>query len=307
MNDIEVNKNVQSIAITGVNGFVGKHLAREIKANGFKVIGIGREPEIDEELIDVVSDYISVDLASSWPETGPVDAVIHLAGLAAVGPSFDHPQDYININSALITNMAEYFLGAGHKPRLLIVSSGAIYDPNQSLPLTEESRIGINSPYAVSKVLVENQCEYYRNRGLDCIVVRPFNHIGPGQMAGFLIPDVLEQLKSGETVTVGNISTKRDYTDVRDIARAYRLLATAPQLNHHLYNACSGTSTSGEEIVDQLKASLNKQSVEVIIDQSKVRPTDPANIYGDYSRLLADTGWRPEFTLEQTIADIIGD
>lgn len=295
------------IVITGVNGFVGKHLARELVSHNITVIGIGREPELDGELIEAVSDYISVDLVSSWPETGPVDAVIHLAGLAAVGPSFERPQDYININSALITNMAEYFLKHDHKPRLLIVSSGAIYDPNQPLPLSEESRIGMNSPYAVSKVLVENQCEYYRNQGLDCIVVRPFNHIGPGQMPGFLIPDVLGQLKSGESVTVGNISTKRDYTDVRDIARAYRLLATASQLNHHLYNACSGASTSGIEIVDQLKAALNKRSVEAVVDQSKVRPTDPVDIYGDCSRLTADTGWKPEFTLKQTIADIIGD
>ncbi len=295
------------IVITGVNGFVGKHLTRELVSHDITVIGIGREPEIDKELIDVVSDYIPVDLASSWPGTGSVDAVIHLAGLAAVGPSFDHPQDYININSALITNMAEYFLWAGHKPRLLIVSSGAIYDPNQSLPLTEESRIGMNSPYAVSKVLVENQCEYYRNRGLDCIVVRPFNHIGPGQTGGFLIPDVLEQLKSGETVTVGNISTKRDYTDVRDIARAYRLLATTPGLQHTLYNACSGKSTSGEEIVDRLKTALSKSSAKVFVDQTKVRPTDPIDIYGDCSRLMADTGWKPKFTLEQTLADIIGE
>jgi len=254
-----------------------------------------------------LKDYVEVDLAKEWAKTSAVSAVIHLAGLAAVGPSFDAPQDYITVNSAMLTNMCEYYLKQDTRPRLVVISSGAIYDPNQPLPLTEGSRINMNSPYAVSKVLVENQCEYYRNRGLDCIVVRPFNHIGPGQSPGFLVPDIIEQLKTRGEVLVGNIATKRDYTDVRDITRAYRLLATAPNLTHVTYNACSGESISGTEIVDLLKAEMNKQDVRVKIDQTKVRPTDPGDIYGDCSRLISDTGWKPEYSLRQTLADIINE
>ncbi|MCA9313617.1 GDP-mannose 4,6-dehydratase, partial [Candidatus Saccharibacteria bacterium] len=92
-----------------------------------------------------------------------------------------------------------------------------------------------------------------------------------------------------------------------DITRAYRLLATAPNLTHVTYNACSGESISGTEIVDLLKAEMNKQDVRVKIDQTKVRPTDPGDIYGDCSRLISDTGWKPEYSLRQTLADIINE
>ena len=269
------NKN-NKVAVTGINGFVGKHLARELRSNGIGVVGIAHNTTVSTELDGVVDEYYSADLTAEWPAISGVDAVVHLAGLAAVGPSFDDPQAYIERNSAMVTHMAEHYLDRDQKPRLVVVSSGAIYDPEHTMPLTEEAATSLTSPYVVSKVLVENQCSYYRNRGLDCIVVRPFNHIGPGQLGGFLVPDVVRQLREGSSLTVGNISTKRDYTDVRDIARAYRLLATIPKLDHAIYNACSGSSTSGENIINILRELMGKQDAEVTVDQSKVRPTDPA-------------------------------
>jgi len=299
-------KHSKHIAITGVNGFVGKHLTRELAKNDISVIGIGREATVDSQISGLLSDYFVADLSQKWPELPNVDAVIHLAGLAAVAPSFDDPQSYIAVNSSMVTHMAEYYLEVNKKPRLLVVSSGAIYDPDQAMPLTEASTVGFSSPYAVSKILVENQCRYYRTRGLDCVIVRPFNHIGPGQLGGFLVPDVIKQLQSGESLTVGNITTKRDYTDVRDIAHAYYLLATAPTLNHVVYNACAGTSVSGEDIVERLKQLTHKQNAQVKVDQSKIRPTDPADIYGDASALTADTGWVPKISLEQTLTDTVG-
>ena len=293
------------IVVTGVNGFVGKHLVRVLHKNNLSVIGIGRETAVDPEIRGLISDYVVADLSQLWPKLSNVDCVIHLAGLAAVGPSFDDPQRYITANSSMVTHMAEYYLVAEKKPRLIVVSSGAIYESNQMMPLTEKSVVGFNSPYAVSKILVENQCKYYRTRDLDCVVVRPFNHIGPGQLEGFLVPDVINQLKNGSSVTVGNISTKRDYTDVRDIARAYYLLATKPKLNHVVYNICSGKSVSGEEIVNTLKKLAYAESATIQIDRSKIRPTDPPDIYGDASALKSDVGWEPEITLKQTLRDAL--
>ena len=298
-------KDVQKVAVAGVNGFVGKHLVRELVNNGIRVVGIGRELNADSDIAEIITEYIPVDLTVQWPGIGQIDAIINLAGLAAIGPSFERPQQYISLNSAMITNMAEYYLVQPSKPRIIIISSGAIYDPDQAMPLTESSAIGFSSPYAVSKVLAENQCNYYRNRGLDCIIVRPFNHIGPGQLGGFLVPDVIAQLKNGDSLTVGNITTKRDYTDVRDIVKAYRMLATVPKLNHVIYNACSGTSVSGQEIVETLQKILGKIDVKVSVDHSKIRPTDPADIYGDATALKSDTNWSPEISLEQTLADCV--
>ncbi len=293
------------IAVTGINGFVGKHLARELSSNGIEVIGIGMDGQASSEISRCVDHYFMADLSMSWPDIGDVDAVVHLAGLAAVGPSFTNPQKYISVNSSMFTLMAEYYLGRPTRPRLVVVSSGAIYGSLQPMPLKEQSDLGYSSPYAISKVLVENQCKYYINRGLDCIVVRPFNHIGPGQGSGFLVPDLIDQLRQSNSVTVGDLSTKRDYTDVRDIARAYRLLATTQNLTQSVYNACSGHSTSGKEILELIQNAMKKESADVIIDTTKIRPNDPNEIYGSADALHNDTGWTPSVSLKDTICDIV--
>lgn len=301
--------NTQRIVITGINGFVGHHLTRELTSQGISVIGIGQDESVTPELQGIVAEYHSANLIEAWPKIENVDGVIHLAGLAAVGPSFDNPQRYINANSAMVTNMCEAFLAQDKKPRILAVSSGAVYSSNQEMPITEDSKVGFSSPYAVSKILTENQCAYYRNRGLDCIVVRPFNHVGPGQGNGFLLPDITTNLqeakKNGTSLMVGNLKSKRDYTDVRDVVKAYYLLATTPTLNHAIYNVCSGKSTSGEEILEHIQKITGITDVPVEIDQAKIRPNDPADIYGSSTRLQSDTKWKPATSLNQTIADYI--
>ncbi len=297
------------IVISGINGFVGHHLAHRLVEWGNEVIGIGHDAEVLEPLKDIVSEYYSADLTTTWPDIPDADGVIHLAGLAAVGPSFDDPQRYINMNSAMVTHMCEYYAAQDKKPRLLVVSSGAIYDPNQPMPLDESAAIGFSSPYAVSKILVENQCAYYRNRGLDCVIVRPFNHIGPGQGLGFILPDFYDRLSKLEdksaAISVGNIETRRDYTDVRDIVDAYTRLVTALELKASLYNVCSGASLSGREILDQLKAAMHLDSVSFEVDPSLVRPTDIDNIVGDSSRLQSELGWSPTHQIHQTIQDFV--
>lgn len=295
--------------VTGVNGFVGQHLTRELAANNILVIGVGREKYSDQGIADLIGEYYCADLAKEWPDISEApDAIIHLAGLAAVGPSFDNPQDYVSINSAMITHMAEFYKGRAQKPRIIVVSSGAIYDPSQPMPLSEKSVIGFSSPYTVSKVLVENLCSYYRHLGLDCVVVRPFNHIGPGQATGFLVPDLVQQISEAGPegkIKVGNLATKRDYTDVRDVVRAYRLIATAPDLQHTIYNVCSGKSTSGNDILSLILERMNASNIQVKTDRSRFRPTDAQDIYGDASRIKEDTGWQPKIPLPQTIDDFL--
>lgn len=299
--------NKEKVVISGINGFVGQHLAKALSAQGISVVGVGNEPEVYENIANIVDSYFSQNLIDGWPDTGPIKSVIHLAGLAAVGPSFDDPQLYINANSAMVTNLCEYYLKQESKPRIIIVSSGAIYSPDQPMPITEDSAIGLSSPYAVSKVLNENQATYYRNRGLDCVVVRPFNHIGPGQTLGFILPDFYKRISesSGAIIKAGNINTRRDYTDVRDIVKAYSLLALTPELQSDVYNICSGQSLAGSEILDKLKLAMNRPEVIFEIDPSLVRPTDIQEIVGDSSRLRNELRWQPQFTIDQTIADFV--
>jgi GDP-4-dehydro-6-deoxy-D-mannose reductase len=295
------------VVITGVSGFVGYHLASELKSNDVSVIGVGYEEEAPAHLDDVIDEYISADLTQNWPGIESVDSIIHLAGFAAVGPSFDNPQKYINGNSSMVTHMCEYYLGQDKKPRVVIISSGAIYDADQSMPISETGRVGFNSPYAVSKILTENQAEYYRGRGLECVVLRPFNHIGPGQAEGFILPDLYKQLSENSEgkIMVGNLETRRDYTDVRDIVRAYGKMALAPNLKHGLYNVCSGRSLSGMEILNALKTCLNKENVVTEVDQSKIRPNDIMEIIGDSSRLQEELDWHPNISIGQTIQDFV--
>lgn len=292
------------IVITGAGGFVGRHLSAILHENSHYIIGAGRE-----ESCDYVDEYYQADLSQTWPSAiKDIDAIVHLAGLATVGPSFDAPQTYININSAIVTNMCEALLTTNDHPRLIVVSSGSVYDPHQALPITENGIVSLSSPYSVSKILVENQAEYYRNRGLDCVVVRPFNHIGSGQLNGFLLPDLYEKIVDAEQdaiIRVGNITTKRDYTDVRDIVRAYAMLATSDTLAHTVYNLCSGVSHSGEEIFQTLRGVLGREDVQYSIDKTLLRPTDPQDIVGDSSRLKNELGWAPEIGLDKTIADFV--
>ncbi len=300
----------QKVVISGINGFVGHHLARELDSAGIAVIGIGLDAVVDSDITDIVSSYYQSDLSATWPNIPNVTAVIHLAGLAAVGPSFDNPQKYINVNSSMVTNLCEYYLKQAVKPRIVVVSSGAIYSSNQSMPISEAGEIGFSSPYAVSKILNENQVTYYRNRGLDCVVARPFNHIGPGQKEGFILPDFysrLSQLDSNEqqTIQTGNIETRRDYTDVRDIARAYSKLALAPKLDHIIYNICSGVSLSGREILDELKTAMKLPNIQYETDPSLVRPTDAMEIIGDASRLKSELDWVPLIDIHQTVLDFV--
>lgn len=300
----------KQVVITGINGFVGHHLAATLHSHNIEVIGIGRDRSASSQVRGLLSHYYQADLSKEWPEISTADGIIHLAGLAAIGPSFEKPQDYITSNSSMVTHMAENYLGQSKKPRILIVSSGAIYDSHQPLPLTEDSAVGFTSPYAVSKVLVENQAAYYRGRGLDIVIARPLNHIGPGQLDGFIVPDFFKKLQAvtttePTTIRVGNIKTRRDYTDVRDVVAAYHLLITAPRLKYNTYNVCSGVSVSGEEILELLKNAAQKPNVTFEIDPALVRPTDAMEIYGDPARLQKELGWHPNVSLTKTIDDFV--
>ena len=150
----------------------------------------------------------------------------------------------------------------------------------------------------------------YREEGLDCVVARPFNHIGPGQLPGFILPDLYQKASEAKannssSINVGNLTTRRDYTDVRDVAKAYVRLATAETLNHGIYNVCSGRSVSGEEILTMLLEEMNAKDISPQVDDSLFRPSDAQELFGDSSRLMQDTGWSPSINISRTIADFV--
>lgn len=303
------------VLITGVSGFVGKHLARELYEQSHLVTGLGYSQLEDSTLSGLLQEYWFYDLTKPEQvaklDLSGIDAVINLAGLARVGESFNNPEVYKSVNVKVLSTLAEELLKQNSAARIVAVSTGAVYDANQPMPLQENSKTTHkSSPYASSKLHMEKAAEEFRSKGLDIIIVRPFNHIGPGQGEGFLLPDlyskVEQALKSDKIIKVGNISTRRDYTDVRDIVRAYAMLALTPTLKHGIYNVCSGKSRTGEEILKLLLETMGAEdSLKVEIDQSLIRPSDPSNLYGNYERLRTETGWRPLIALEQTVRDFV--
>jgi len=303
----------ETIVVTGVNGFVGEHVAREFKTRGFSVVGVGFDSEPNERAASLLDKYVVCNLLNEEDiianlSLKDVRAIIHLAGLAAVGQSFDQPQRFMTENGVMVHNVLAQATRDEMKGRVVAISTGALYDPNQPLPLNESSKTNPNSPYAVGKLMSEDVVHYHRMRGVDAVIARPFNHIGPGQGPGFLLPDLLEQLQTAKetgTLLVGNIKTKRDYTDVRDIARAYAELALAPSLEHDTYNICSGKSLSGETILAHIQEVTGIKDVKVEVDPARIRPNDIEDIYGDSSRLSSETDWKPEIAIEQTIKDFV--
>jgi GDP-4-dehydro-6-deoxy-D-mannose reductase len=299
---------VKTILVTGSNGFVGTHLSLELSNHGYRVIGVDRNGD------KATANYRSVDLTKSSDvqkiDFKEIDAVIHLAGLAAVGPSFDEPMKYITTNIGIEVNLFEAALQQNTKPKFLIISSGALYDTSAKLPLTEKSKVLPSSPYSVSKLGQEQVGLYYQTRGFECVIARPFNHIGPGQGLGFLLPDLAKQIAdiekdNGGVVLVGNLESSRDYTDVRDIVRAYRLLLEKGK-SGEIYNICSGAAVSGNEILTNL-VSLTNSKVIIKKDPERLRPSDTPILFGSNAKIYKDTGWKPEIKLAKTLSDVMID
>ncbi len=305
------------ILVTGVNGFVGHHVAERLHESGYEVLGVDRRPELQDNLSGIVGEYVSCDLTDSEAiksiNLDTVSAIINLAGLAKVGESRGQAELYDRVNIGVHTTLYDECLRQGVSPRIIAVSTGAVYDPHQPLPQTEDSKLvdkDTTVEYVASKIKMEETVAGYREKGLDVIIARPFNHTGPGQLPGFLIPDIGEQLAvakaEGKPLMVGNLDTKRDYTDVRDVAKAYVLLATIDRdrLKHDLYNICSGKSVKGRVIVGALTGAFGVPDIELKVDPKLLRgDKEIMELRGSSDRLQQDTGWKQTISPEQMVKD----
>ena len=299
-----------NILVTGAAGFVGRHLVKELQDNNHNVFAAVNNGEHLDDGVTTLMANLAIREQVEALNLRNIEAVIHLAGLAAVAASYDDPQLYIETNSSIQTNLFETFVQQDIRPKVLVISSGSLYDPRAEMPINEESSVSPTSPYAVSKITQEAQAHYYRHRGFETVVARPFNHTGPGQREGFIVPDFAKQiveakLGNRKSISVGNLSAERDYTDVRDITRAYRLLIES-DIATGTYNICSGKSYSGQSILDKL-LELSGVTIEIVEDPARMRPAEIPKIYGDHSKLTKDTNWNPEISLEQTLQDALDD
>jgi len=287
--------------ITGGGGFVGHWLAAHLRDEGDHVVAIDREVEITDP--DAVSDAVS---------TAAPDAIYHLAALSHVGQSWGAPLEVLRVNVLGTAAVLEAAVRCGNGPRVLVTSSaevyGAVTDP-ALLPLVETSPTAPLTPYAASKLAAEAVvAQAYHGYGLPVVTVRPFNHIGPGQSDQFAVSALAHRIVEAEArgagaIPVGNLSARRDFTDVRDVVRAYRLLVVTGDPGA-VYNVCSGTDVAIAEIAELLQG-LAGRSVELRTDPDLVRPVEVPVLRGDPGRLRAATGWAPAIPLEQTLADVL--
>lgn len=291
--------------VTGGLGFVGRHLVAHLEACGDEVITLDHHGDLPVDITDGAA--LTAAVASVAPE-----AVYHLAGWADVGASWSRPVEVLRVNAEGTLNVLEACRGAGVE-RVLAVASADVYGlvTEADLPLVESAPVRPTSPYAASKVAADALAlQAFLGYGLGVIRVRPFNHLGPGQSEGFVAPALAARIARAErdghdSIAVGNLSARRDFTDVRDVVRAYRLLVEHGEPGE-VYNVCCGVDTPVQDLADRLVA-MARRPVALAPDPSLMRPVDLPVLRGDASKLAAATGWRPELTLDQTLSDLLDD
>lgn len=290
--------------VTGGGGFVGQHLVRHLEACGDEVTATDRSTG-GCDILDAPA------LLDTFRRVQP-EVVYHLAGASDVGGSWQTPQATFRANAEGTLNVLWAAREAGCE-RVLTVGSADVYGKvtADDLPITEDLPLRPVSPYAASKCAADHVAlQAYLGYDQTVIRARPFNHLGPGQTDRFVAPALAgrvarNELKGDEVVMVGNLSPKRDFTDVRDVVRAYRLMVEHGKAGA-VYNVCSGTAIAVQELAEQF-ISMAKIPMRLEADPDLQRPVDIPVLLGDSSRLRADTGWQPEIPLEQTLQDLLDD
>jgi GDP-4-dehydro-6-deoxy-D-mannose reductase len=288
--------------ITGAVGFVGGHLTDRLAADGAEVTGPSRD-ELD--LLD--ADATRRAVADLQP-----DAVFHLAALASVGDSWQAPAETFDNNTRATLNLLEAVRAEAPGAVVLHAGSGEQYGPvrEERLPVTEDEPPRPQNPYAVSKAAADLLAGFYADaHGLRVIRTRAFNHAGPGQSDGYVVSAFARQIADAEragrselVIETGNLAPRRDFTDVRDVVRAYALAVERGE--PATYNVCSGVSVPVADILARL-AALTDLRVEQRTDPSRLRKHEVMDIRGSHDRLTEATGWQPEIALDRTLADTL--
>lgn len=310
------------ILITGINGFVAQHflsfLAKQEEA--FTVLGIGRsEPSFNsEEFAPLKIEFAKVDLLNR-EHVGDIlkdfkpQYLLHLASISSVGHSWKNPNDSFVNNTNIFLNLVDQIRLLDIPCRVLSIGSSEEYGnvSQVQLPLTEESPLNPISPYAVARVSQEMISKIYADGyGMDIIMTRSFNHIGPGQKNVFVISSFAKQLvhiandpSASKMVTTGDLSIIRDFVDVRDVVKAYYLLLKHGKKGE-VYNICSGTGVSLQQIMDTMCTILDIK-ITLQQDANLIRPNDNRIIVGSAAKIKDDLGWSPEISLDKSLTDII--
>jgi GDP-4-dehydro-6-deoxy-D-mannose reductase len=308
------------VLITGITGFVGSHMAEYALAKGAQVFGSYRwrsKTENIEHLRSKVtfieSDLRDVSSVRSLLEVSVPDYVVHLAAQSFVGVSWHAPAETLTTNILSQVNLLEALRGLKMSPRLLAVGSSEEYGLvfEDELPIKETNPLRPLSPYAVSKVTQDMMAyQYFKSYGLPIIRTRAFNHEGPRRGDVFVTSNFARQVAEiaaglrEPVVYVGDLTPRRDYSDVRDVVRGYWLLLERGEPGE-VYNLCSGRSWSIQQVLDFVLKLSTVKGIEVKTDPARLRPSDVMILEGDPGKMHKATGWKTEIPFERTLTELL--
>lgn len=310
-----------SVLITGVSGFVGRHLAAGLLQTGHQVLGFDRSGGS----YGVLDEFLGAEQSSRVTKLGcdlsdpagitalfgqvKFDAIVHLAGISFPPVAWTDPAGVLDSNTRNTILLLQIAREQKWRGRFLFVSSSDVYGKvsGGEMPITEDTPVAPDNPYGASKAAAEMFVRCLGDEGIEALIARPFNHIGPGQAEQFVLPAFLKRILqcriSGDKVLeTGDLQSVRDFTDVRDVVRAYDVLLRKGEQGA-TYNICSGRGTTIRELLDTALR-VAGVSVEVRTNRELLRPEGPSIRFGSAARLGA-LGWSPSFSLEETIRDTL--
>lgn len=306
--------NRMRIAITGVSGFVGRHLATRLAARGEHLAGIGPESDPPAGL----EDWHRADLRDPPALIQAVaaarpDAVIHLAAQSSAAASFEDPAGTFEVNALGTWHLLEAVRARAPRARVLLVGTSEVYGPQpEGSHVGEDTPFRPVSPYALSKAAADVMGEIaHRRDGLDVVRTRSFGHSGPGQAPRFFLPSFAAQIAEIEAgrrepvLQVGDLSVVRDLCDVRDVAEAYITLLDRGHAGQ-VYNVCRGEGVRLSDLTTGLIA-RTRVPIRIEVDRARLRPADIPYLVGDPARIGRDTGWRARIPLDTTLDDVLAE
>lgn len=295
---------VGRLLVTGANGFVGKHVRAAVEQGVFG----------DAEFIGTPHGWDIRDAGATRDMVAELrpDSVLHLAAQSFVPRSFEDPRETFEINVLGTLNVLQALSAQAFSGRLVYASSGDVYGrvPEDALPVDEKLMPAPRSPYAASKIAAEQLClQWARTEAMESIIARPFNHVGPGQDARFVLPALARQVVQiadgvqPPVIEAGDIDTTRDFTDVRDVVAAYAAMFLSG-VPGQTYLVGSGRERRVRELLESM-CKLAGVVPEIRQDPAKLRPAEQRRMVANAALLTANTGWHPRIPLETTLTDIL--
>jgi GDP-4-dehydro-6-deoxy-D-mannose reductase len=298
------------VLILGIGGFVGHYLAEEFLNNDYEVYGSDKKSSriLPKEVTYYEANLMDAGSICTVVSNTAPDMIINLAAISSVSQSWSIPQTTMSVNVIGTLNIMEAAKRYNPIPKVMFIGSSEEYEVSDK-PISEKTPLNANNPYGISKVTQERFADLYREQyGMKVYCVRPFNHTGIGQRDSFVLPSFCKQIaeieKSGRsgTIKVGNLAVKRDFSHVKDIARAYRIIIESDDCSK-IYNIGSGEAHGLDELLNYI-VSLSNQSIEVEIDADRFRLVDTPVICCDRTLIEKELGWKPEYSVFDALKEM---